>query len=306
MAGARGRSGSTSAARTRGPAAGNADVASRLDEIALLLEQQGANAFRVRAYRRAAGSVRALARPVAGLLAAEGLAGLDALPGVGPATARAIRDLVTTGRHAPLDRLRGASDPVALLATVPGIGRRLAARAHETLHLETLEGLEAAAHDGRLARVPGFGAKRIAGIRDALSARLGRIRGEPPAVRSRAPTVAELLDVDAEYLAGARRGTLPRIAPRRFNPRHEAWLPVLHARRGPRHYTALFSNTALAHKAGRTRDWVVLYWDGRDGEHQQTVVTARAGPLKGRRVVRGREGECAEWHRATGPLAPPP
>jgi len=52
-------------------------------------------------------------------------------------------------------------------------------------------------------------------------------------------------------------GQLVKIAPRRFNPSHVAWLPVLHTTRGRRHYTALFSNTALAHRLARTDDWVV-------------------------------------------------
>ena len=102
----------------------------------------------------------------------------------------------------------------------------------------------------------------------------------------------ELLDVDREYLSRAEAGRLPRIAPRRFNPLREAWLPILHTERGPRHYTALFSNTARAHALGRTRDWVVIYADGVLGERQWTVVTDRSGELRGRRVVRGREREC--------------
>jgi hypothetical protein len=106
------------------------------------------------------------------------------------------------------------------------------------------------------------------------------------------PSVAELLDVDREYRRRAQRGELPTIAPRRFNPSRVAWLPVLHTRRGGQAYTALFSNTARAHQLGRTRDWVVIYWDHRDRDRQATVVSPRAGPLRGRRVVRGREVEC--------------
>ena len=83
-----------------------------------------------------------------------------------------------------------------------------------------------------------------------------------------------------------------KIAPRRFNPSHVAWLPILHTTRGRRHYTALFSNTARAHQLARTDDWVVIYWDDGRGERQATVVTATGGPLKGRRIVRGREAEC--------------
>jgi putative hydrolase len=278
----------------------NADVAARLDEIAELLDQQGSNPFRSRAYRRAAETVRALDRPAVEIVRDEGLDGLDALPNIGPSTARAIRDLATTGRHGMLDRLRGASDPVALLATVPGVGPTLARRLHDEEDIETLEQLEAAAHDGRLERVEGFGAKRVAGIRDALASRLGKPRRSGSGAARTEPTVAELLDVDAEYLEGVRRNVLPKIAPRRFNPRGEAWLPVLHTRRGPRHYTALFSNTALAHRLHRTDDWVVLYFDGANGERQHTVVTATSGPLKGKRVIRGREAECETWHESAG------
>jgi hypothetical protein len=109
--------------------------------------------------------------------------------------------------------------------------------------------------------------------------------------------VAELLDVDREYRDGATTGSLLHIAPRNFNPSGAAWLPVLHTSRGDRHYTALFSNTALAHKLERTHDWLVVYFDGRDREHQCTIVTARVGPLAGRRVVRGREAECIAYYR---------
>ena len=131
-----------------------------------------------------------------------------------------------------LDRLRGEADAIALLTTVPGIGRVLAARLHDELGLETLADLEAAAHDGRLETLAGFGAKRLAGIRDSLAQRLGRVTIPPTATRP--PSVAELLDVDREYREKADAGQLQRITPRGFNPAGEAWLPVLHTRRRPR------------------------------------------------------------------------
>jgi DNA polymerase (family X) len=68
---------------------------------------------------------------------------------------------------------------------------------------------------------------------------------------------------------------------------------VLHTTRGDCHVTALFSNTARAHELHRTHDWVVLYFDGRDGVRQCTVVTETRGTLADLRVVRGRERECA-------------
>jgi putative hydrolase len=104
-----------------------------------------------------------------------------------------------------------------------------------------------------------------------------------------------LLDVDAEYRDKASRNELPRLAPKRFNPTNEAWLPVLHAERKPWHFTALFSNTALAHELNRTDDWVVIYfYDDDHREGQCTVVTETHGEQRGRRVVRGREKECRE------------
>lgn len=57
--------------------------------------------------------------------------------------------------------------------------------------------------------------------------------------------------------------------------------------------TALYSNTARAHELGRTRDWVVIYYEDDGGtKGQGTVITAGSGPLRGRRVVAGRESEC--------------
>jgi hypothetical protein len=267
----------------------NARIAHALDEVAGLLEDQHANAYRVQAYRGAAATLRALATPVPQLLEQEGIEGLDRLPGIGVALARAIRELAATGHLALLDRLRGEHDAVAVLASVPGIGHTLASRVHDVLGVESLADLEAAAHDGRLRHVAGFGAKRIDGIRAALAERLGRGRavGSEPL-----PDVRELLDVDREYRERAAAGTLPLITPTRFNPRHERWLPVLHTSRDGRHYTALYSNTARAHRFGATRDWVVVYHDGDRGGHANTVVTARRGPLEGRRIVRGREAEC--------------
>ena len=274
----------------------NHDIAGRLDEVARLLAEQGANRFRVHAYERAAVTLRRLAAPVSDLFAAEGLAGLEKLPGIGLSIARSIRDLLLHGRCAMLDRLRGEHDPVTLFRSVPGIGAKLAWRLHEELNIESLPDLEAAAHDGRLADF--VGAKRLAGIRDSLAHRLGRLREPGEASPGDEPSVAELLAVDAEYLRGVALGNIRKIAPRRFNPSREAWLPVLHTSRGPRHYTAMFSNTARAHRLGKTNDWVVIAFDGWRGERQSTIITAQFGDLKGRRIVRGREGECEEVYAA--------
>lgn len=116
------------------------------------------------------------------------------------------------------------------------------------------------------------------------------------ATRTDRPTVALLLSVDRTYRRRARANQLTRVAPKRFNPRHEAWLPVLHLAREGWQMTALFSNTGRAHRLGREHDWVVLYYRGDHGSGQATIVTEYAGPLRGRRVVRGREAECLEHY----------
>ena len=276
----------------------NLDIADRLEEVARIFADQGANRFRVQAYGRAAGVLRRWPRSVADIFSDEGIEGLEEIPRIGPSIARAIRDILLHGRLAMLDRLRGEGDPVSVLASVPGIGKTLARRLHEDLGIEALEELEVAAHDGRLENYPGIGAKRLAGIRDSLAQRLRRIRRELAAPLPRKPAVAELLDVDREYREKIIARSITKVAPRRFNPGGEAWLPILHTARKQRHYTALFSNTARAHELGKTRDWVVLFCDNGDIEHRFTVITSEFGRLQGRRIVVGREAECEKYYQS--------
>lgn len=312
-------------------AVSNDEVADVLERVADLLEAQDANVYQVRAYLQGAGTVRELERPVAALLDEGGLDALEALPHIGKSLASAIRELVDTGRLGMLDRLEGQVSPEDLFTTVPGIGDELAHRIHAELGIETLEELELCAHDGRLSRVEGFGPRRVRAVRETLAGMLSRSSrrrarrlraleragGEPPGggdvvtaervPRTGAgagpdildrPTVEALLSVDAEYRRKAEGGALRTIAPRRFNPSGDSWLPILHTEREAFRLTALFSNTARAHQLGKTRDWVVIYFE-RDGhEDQCTVVTEHRGPLAGRRVVRGREKACRDHYGA--------
>lgn len=173
----------------------------------------------------------------------------------------------------------------------------------QDLGIASLEELEAAAYDGRLEHASGMGAKRLAGIRDSLAARLAQVRPTQVAT-SETPSVAELLDVDREYREAVAAGRLRMIAPRRFNPTPSAWLPILRTQRGERRYTALLSNTARAHQSGRTNDWVAIYEEGAGTSAQScTVITSRRGPLAGHRVVRGREDECAALFREREPAS---
>ena len=275
----------------------NQQIAMKLAQAADLLEQQGANPFRVSAYRRASETVSRLEQDIGELTETGGSAGLIALPNIGKGIASAIQELVTTGKWAQLERLRGTLDPVHLFQTVPGIGPKMAEQIHEALHIDTLEALETAAWDGRLETVRGVGERRIAGIRNSLATLLGRARRRPRIQGSDGPGVKTLVEVDREYRLQAEQGKLPLIAPRRFNPEGRAWLPVLHTNRDGWHFTVMYSNTARAHELKRTHDWVVVYYyDDHHQEGQNTLVTESRGPLTGLRVVRGRELECREYY----------
>ena len=274
----------------------NVDIAHRLEEIADLLDVQHANPYRVQAYRRVAASIRQLRTPLMQVWQSHGDEGLREVTGAGERMIVTLRTLLTTGRLPMLERLRGEADPTAILESVPGIGPSLAQRLHDELGIETLEDLEAAAHDGRLHDLAGVGKKKLSGIIDTLAGRLGRLRNVAHLHEADEPSVEELLDVDHEYREKAAAGKLPTIAPRRFNPQGVAWLPVLHTQRGERHYTALFSNTAKAHELGTVEDWVVLYYDGGYTERQATVITSKRGEMEGLRIVRGREPECEQYY----------
>jgi len=286
--------------RTR-PSAENAQIADMLRETATLLETQGANPFRVNAYRNAAAEIVQMPGSVRSVFDEKGMEGLVQLPRVGRGIASAIAEMLVTGRWSQLERLRGTVDAVKLFQSVPGIGPGLAESIHDELHLDTLEALELAAHDGTLERVTGIGPRRASAVRAALATMLRRTRVRPPAALRPAhgPQAAALLYVDREYREKARAGKLPTIAPRRFNPDGKSWLPVLHAKHDGWHFTALYSNTARAHQLGKVRDWVVIYfYDDDHAEGQHTVVTETRGPLAGMRVVRGREADCKAHYAA--------
>lgn len=283
----------------------NGEIADVLDRVADLLEAQGANHFRVRAYRQAARVVEQSGQSVAEI-AKNNHQKLEDLPDIGKSIAGTIREYVHTGRVGLLDRLEGQVSPEALFTTIPGIGEELAHRISKKLQVETLEDLEIAAHDGRLLQVPGIGERRAKGIRDSLDAilsrssrrRARRLRQQDQKIGEIAeyPNVATILKVDQRYREKAFAGELETIAPRRFNPENKSWLPIYHTEENGWNFTALFSNTARAHELEKTRDWVVVYFEKDGDENQCTVVTEYKGPLLGKRVIRGRESECLQFY----------
>ncbi|MGE0361385.1 MAG: DNA polymerase/3'-5' exonuclease PolX [Vicinamibacterales bacterium] len=142
------------AGRRRARPLENIDVARILDEVADLLEIQGGNPFRVRAYRTAARTIGALAVPAATLAAAERL---DDLPGIGRDLAGKVAAILATGTLPLLEELT-AKTPESLvqMLRIPGLGPRRAQQIHATLGITSLHALEAAAKAGRLRELPGI------------------------------------------------------------------------------------------------------------------------------------------------------
>jgi predicted flap endonuclease-1-like 5' DNA nuclease len=129
-------------------------AAERLREAATLLAHQDDNRFRIAAYRHAADAVTALDTDLRDLLEAGGIETLQAIPGVGPRIAGGLAELARTGKWTYLEQLRGSGEPPDIFCAIPGVGPTLAKRMHETLHVETLEQLEAALHEKTASRLP--------------------------------------------------------------------------------------------------------------------------------------------------------
>jgi DNA polymerase (family 10) len=150
------------------PALTNADVARVLATLATMLEIDGANPFRTRAYREAARVLGALPEPVARLAGEEGA--LEALPGIGKDLAQKIRDLLATGSTALYDELL-KKYPLELvrLTELQGLGAKRVRALHDALQIRDRAGLEAAAKAGQLRELPGFGEKLEQKVLHSLS-----------------------------------------------------------------------------------------------------------------------------------------
>jgi DNA polymerase (family 10) len=132
-------------------------VAQVLEQIAAFLELKGENPFRIRAFRTAARAVGSFNGDLREGLEDGSLAGTK---GVGPATLQIVSEIVTTGRASMLEELREQIPPglVEMLA-ISGLGVAKIRQIHEVLDIDSVPELEAAALDGRLAKLPRFGPK---------------------------------------------------------------------------------------------------------------------------------------------------
>lgn len=162
-------------ARAPAPATGrtplrNADIAVVFEEIADLLEIEGENPFRIRAYRNAGRILRGLRDEAADMLAAG--RDLSELPGIGTDLAAKIRDLVQTGSTDLLDRLHKKLPPsLSELLRIPGLGPKRVAALYRKLKITTPAELQAAARAGKLAKLEGFGPKIVEKITAAAETR---------------------------------------------------------------------------------------------------------------------------------------
>ena len=146
----------------------NAEIADLFDQLADLLELEGANAFRVRAYRSAARTIDSLADSLADLVA-EDPALLQELPGIGKDLAGKIVQILRTGGLEPLDELkqRIPADVVTMLR-IPGLGPKKVAILFHELHLKSLDELKLAAEQGLISQRKGFGKKTEESILEGL------------------------------------------------------------------------------------------------------------------------------------------
>ncbi len=133
----------------------NADIARLFDHLADLLEIEGANPFRIRAYRRAAQTIEDLPESIA-KMAAEGR-DLSELPGIGEDLAGKIAEIVTTGHLKVLEEVETRTpDELARLASLPGLGPKRVKALHAVLGIKSMDDLARAAAAGRIRDLRGF------------------------------------------------------------------------------------------------------------------------------------------------------
>lgn len=144
-----------------------ARIAQILDEMGTILEIQGENPFRCRAYHNAAQVLTNLPADLSEMIADGSLAEVQ---GIGETMHAKIVQLATTGHLPAFDKLRATLPPgVLALLKVPGLGPKKIKALHEALKIESLADLRAAAEAGSIARIKGFGARTEANILEGIA-----------------------------------------------------------------------------------------------------------------------------------------
>ncbi len=233
----------------------NADIAALFEEIADRLEIQGANPFRIRAYRNAARTLGELPQEARALL--EKGEDLTRLPGIGDDLAAKIREIVTTGRCSLLERLRRELPPaVTELLQIPGLGPKRVKALYHDLEVQTVEQLARAARDGRIRALPGFGERTELNILQAVEAHVSQARRFKLAV---AAQYADALTAFLQAVPGVERVIVAGSFRRMRETVGDLDILVTAAADSPvmQHFTA-YDEVADVLSAGSTRASVVL------------------------------------------------
>jgi DNA polymerase (family X) len=241
-------------------------VAQVLEQIASFLELKGENPFRIRAFRTAARAITGFQRDLRESLEDGSLASVK---GVGPATLQIVKELVATGRASMLEELREQIPPgLVEMLEISGLGVAKIRQIHDVLGIDSLPELEAAAHDGRLAKLPRFGPKTsenllksIAYLRQASAYRL----------LHHAADESEGLRAALERLPGVTRAVVAGDVRRRTEVVREL-VVVLIAESAPAELFRKLSQLPGVHEfAGQDERRLTLRFAG--GSSAQVVVT---------------------------------
>ena len=173
----------------------NEEIAELFERLGMMLEMKGDSVFKIRAYQRAARTIEELSFPLSqAVVDGQKLTGI---PGIGKAISEKINELVTTGQVQTYERVKAELPEGAIdLLAIPGIGPKTAVLIGNELGISTVEGVEQAAQDGRLATLPRMGKKAADSI-------LRHIRASRNMSTDRTP-IGQALPIAEAAMAGLR------------------------------------------------------------------------------------------------------
>jgi DNA polymerase (family 10) len=147
----------------------NESIARSFYRLAALMDIRGDDPFRLRSYRNAAEAIETWPKPLQQIAAEEGIAGLQAIPGVGKAIAGKIVELLDRGSFDAWERIIAETPESVLdLLDIPGIGPKTAAMLHQKFNVSSLEALKKFVAGGGLDLVDGIGPKTSERIKESL------------------------------------------------------------------------------------------------------------------------------------------
>ena len=148
----------------------NEAIARKFHRLAALMEIRGDDPFRLRSYRNAAEAIEVWPTPLKEIAEAEGIAGLQTIPGVGKAIAGKVIELIERGTFDAWERLVAETPETILdLIELPGIGPKTAALLHKKYNVSSRDELKSFVAEGGLEIVDGIGPKTAERIKEALA-----------------------------------------------------------------------------------------------------------------------------------------